>query len=77
MGRLVTTTVECCHSKDVSWTQVCPIVRAGDCHADHCTIQMRSDVVSEIINHLAARSFHPSNSEPYPIKKPNSIDVWG
>ena len=71
------TTVACCHSEVVNLAQVFLVVRAGDCLADHRTIQMRSDAVSEIINHLAARSFHPSNSEPYPIKKPNIIDVWG
>ena len=78
---LLGTTVECCHSKDVSWTQVCLIVKAGDCHAAHSTIQtIRSDVESEIINHQAARSFNPSHSELFLIKIIlNIIDVrgWG
>ena len=78
---LLGTTVECCHSKDVSWTQVCLIVKAGDSHAAHCTIQTtRSDVEGEIINHQAARSFSPSHSEPFLIKIiVNIIDVrgWG
>ena len=78
---LLGTTVECCHSKDVSWTQVCPIVKAGDSRAAHCTIQTtRSDVEGEIINHQAARSFSPSHSEHFLIKIiVNIIDVrgWG
>ena len=69
-------TVECCHSDVVSMTQVCLIVRAGDCHVAPCTIQIiRSDVVSEIFNHLAVGRFH---KEPCLTNKAN-IDVrgWG
>ena len=73
------TTVECCHSEVVNMTQVCSVVRAGDCHAAHCTAQIiRSDAVSETINHLAAGSFHPSHKEPW-LNKIANIDVrgWG
>ena len=69
-------TVECCHNDVVSMTKVFRIVRAGDCHAAPCTIQIiRNDVVSEIFNHLVVGRFH---KEPCLTNIAN-IDVrgWG
>ena len=72
------TTVECCHSEDVSLIHIIRIIKTGDCHVAPCTIQTISDVPNEIINHLAAGSFHPSHKEPWlNTRKGNRGDVRG